>query len=104
MTQTDESNPLTEFEALAFFTADYAVVESGKAYVSGGFWDRLHLPSYPAQVSLSLMAVIMVPSRAYLEDHSITVGLIDADNNPLPLRIEGNLRIGASPNLRPGDP
>jgi len=46
----------------------------------------------------------MVPSRAYLEDHSITVGMIDADNNTLPLRIEGNLRVGASPNLRPGDP
>jgi len=54
MTQMTESNPLTDFEVLAFFTADYAVVESGKAYVSGGFWDRLNLAAYPAQVSLSL--------------------------------------------------
>src|SRR5215211_4063057 len=104
MTHTVEPNQLTDFEALAFFTADHASVESGKAYVSGGFWDQLNLPAYPAQVSISLVAVIKVPSRAYLEDHQITVGMIDADDNPLPLRIEGNLRVGASPNLQPGDP
>jgi hypothetical protein len=104
MTRKKAANPLTDFEALAFFTADYAAVESGKAYVSGGFWDQLNLPAYPAQVSLALVAVIKVPSRAYLEDHKITIGMIDADNNALPLRIEGNLRVGAAPHLKPGDP
>jgi hypothetical protein len=104
MTQTAEHNPLTDFEALAFFTADYAAVESGKAYVSGGFWDQLNFPAYPAQVSIVLVAVVRVPARAYLEDHMITVGMIDADNNPLPLRIEGSLRVGAAPHLQPGDP
>lgn len=95
---------MTDFEALAFFTADHAAVESGKAYVSGGFWDQLNLPAYPAQISISLVAVIRVPSRAYLEDHQITVGMIDADDNPLPLKIEGSLRVGAPPHLKPGDP
>jgi hypothetical protein len=104
ITSTTAPNPLTDFEALAFFTADHAAVESGKAYVSGGFWDQLNLPEYPAQVSISLVAVIRVPSRAYLEDHQITVSMIDADDNPLPLRIDGNLRVGASPSLKPGDP
>jgi len=104
MTQTVEPNQLTDFEALAFFTADHASVESGKAYVSGGFWDQLNLPAYPAQVSIYLVAVIRVPSRAYLEDHQITVGMIDADDNILPLRIEGSLRVGAPPHLQPGDP
>ena len=46
----------------------------------------------------------MVPSRAYLEDHQISVSMIDADDNALPLRIDGNIRVGASPNLKPGDP
>ena len=104
MTQKTETNPLTDFEALAFFAADHAAVESGKAYVSGGFWDQLNLSEYPAQVSISLVAVIRVPSRAYLEDHQIAVSMIDADDNPLPLRIEGNIRVGAAPNLKPGDP
>lgn len=104
MTQTTDPKTLTDFEALAFFTADHAAVESGKAYVSGGFWDQLNLPAYPAQISISLVAVIRVPSRAYLEDHQITVGMIDADNNPLPLKIAGSLRVGAAPHLKPGDP
>jgi len=106
MTQTRavDTNPLTDFETLAFFTADHAAVESGKAYVSGGLWDQLNFPAYPAQVSLSLVAVIKVPSRAYLEDHQVTVTMIDEDDNVLPLRIEGHIRVGASPNLRPGDP
>jgi hypothetical protein len=104
MTQIAEPNRLTDFQALAFFTADHATVESGKAYISGGFWDQLNLPSYPAQISISLVAVIRVPSRAYLEDHEITVGMIDADDNALPLRIEGSLRVGAAPHLQPGDP
>ena len=52
-----------DFKALALFTADHAAVENGKVYVNGGFWDVLNQPSYPAQVSISLVAVISVPSK-----------------------------------------
>ena len=93
-----------DFKALALFTADHAAVENGKVYVNGGFWDVLNQPSYPAQVSMSLVAVISVPSRAYLEDHRVTVELVDADEERLPLKIEGNVRVGAAPHLNPGEP
>jgi hypothetical protein len=93
-----------DFRALALFTADHAAVENGKVYVNGGFWDVLNQPSYPAQVSMSLVAVISVPSRAYLEDHRVTVEMVDADEERLPLKIEGNVRIGAAPHLNPGEP
>jgi hypothetical protein len=93
-----------EFKALALFTADHAAVENGKVYVNGGFWDVLNEPSYPAQVSFSLVAVISVPSRAYLEDHRVTVEMVDADEERLPLKIEGNVRVGAAPHLNPGEP
>ena len=93
-----------DFEALALFTADHAAVENGKVYVNGGFWDVLNQPSYPAQVSISLVAVISVPSRAYLEDHRVTVEMVDADEERLPLKIEGNVRVGAAPHLNPGEP
>ena len=93
-----------DFRALALFTADHAAVENGKVYVNGGFWDVLNQPSYPAQVSISLVAVISVPSRAYLEDHRVTVEMVDADEERLPLKIEGNVRIGAAPHLNPGEP
>jgi hypothetical protein len=93
-----------DFKALALFTADHAAVENGKVYVNGGFWDVLNQPSYPAQVSMSLVAVISVPSRAYLEDHRVMVEMVDADEERLPLKIEGNVRVGAAPHLNPGEP
>lgn len=93
-----------DFEALALFTADHAAVENGKVYVNGGFWDILRQRSYPAQVSISLVAVIKVPSRAYLEDHRITVEMVDADEVRLPLKIEGDVRVGAAPHMNPGEP
>lgn len=93
-----------DFEALALFTADHAAVEDGKVYVNGGFWDSLNLPSYPTQVSFSLVAVIKVPSRAYLEDHQVVVEMVNADEERLPLRIEGTFRVGAAPHMNPGEP
>lgn len=104
MTEIKGAKLPTDFEAIAFFTADHAAVESGKAYINGGFFDTVQQPSYPAQISLSLVAIISVPSRAYLEDHLVKVEMVDADHNPLPLKIEGEFRVGAPPNLRPGDP
>lgn len=97
------SSPM-DFEALALFAADHAAVENGKVYVNGGFWDILRQPSYPAQVAISLVAVIKVPSTAYLEDHRVTVEMVNADEERLPLRIEGDIRVGAAPDMKPGDP
>ena len=104
MTEIRRSRSPMDFEALALFTADHAAVENGKVYVNGGFWDILNQPSYPAQVSVSLVAVIRVPSRAYLEDHQVTVEMVDADEERLPLKIEGSVRVGAAPHLNPGEP
>ena len=80
------------------------MVENGKVYVNGGFWDIVRQPSYPALVSISLVAVIKVPSRAYLENHRVTVEMVDADEERLPLRIEGDIRVGPAPHMNPGEP
>jgi uncharacterized protein DUF6941 len=104
MTEIRKPDSPMAFEALALFTADHAALENGKVYVNGGFWYLLNQPSYPAQVSISLVAVIKVPSRAYLEDHQITVEMVDADERRLPLKIEGNVRVGAGPHMNPGEP
>ena len=93
-----------DFESIALFTADHAAVENGKVYVNGGFWDVITQPSYPAQVSISLVAIIKVPSTAYLEDHRVTVEMVDADEVRLPLKIEGNVRVSAAPHMNPGEP
>lgn len=104
MTEIRRSRSPMDFEALALFTADHAAVENGKVYVNGGFWDILSQPSFPAQVSVSLVAVIKVPSRAFLEDHQVMVEMVDADERRLPLNIEGTIRVGAAPHMNPGEP
>lgn len=104
MTQTRRTHSPLDFRALALFAADHAVVENGKVYVNGGFWDILNQPSYPAEVAFSLVAVVEVPARAYLENHRITVEMVDADEVRLPLRIEGDIRVGSAPHKKPGEP
>ena len=103
MTEKKAASPM-DFQALALFAADHAAVENGKVYVNGGFWDTIFQPTYPAQVSISLVAVVKVPSRAFLEDHRVTVEMVDADEERLPLRIEGDVRVGPTPHMSPGDP
>lgn len=93
-----------DFEALALFAADHAAVENGKVYVNGGFWDTIFQPSFPALVSVTLVVVIKVPSRAFLEDHQVTVEMVDADEQRLPLRIDGGVRVGPTPYMNPGEP
>jgi hypothetical protein len=93
-----------DFEALALFTADHAAEENGKVYVNGGFWNSIVYPTYPARVSFWLVAVIQVPAREFLENHRVTIELVDADEERLPFRIDGEVRVGANPHMRPGDP
>jgi hypothetical protein len=95
---------LVDFEALAFFTADHAVVENYKVYVNGGFWNVLPRDSFPARVVGSLVAVIKVPAQEYLEDHRITIGLLGPEQESLPFKIDGKFRVGAAPHLNRGDP
>jgi hypothetical protein len=96
---------VTDFRVLAFFAADHAQAVGGKVYVNGGFWNRLRFPTYPAIVpSLSLVAVLEVPYRAYHQDHSFRLGMEDTDRNVLPLEATGSFRVGAEPGLRVGDP
>jgi hypothetical protein len=104
MTVVRGSGSPMDFEALALFTADHAAEENGKVYVNGGFWNSIVFPSYPARVAFSLVAVIEVPARAFLEDHRVTIEIVDADEERLPFRIDGNVRVGAHPHLNPGDP
>jgi len=94
-----------EIRCIALFTADYVAAESGKLYVSGGFFSLINFPSFPAvHPSLGIGIVLRVPFREYHRDHHFTITLIDADNSPLDLRVEGQFRVGADPQMRFGDP
>jgi hypothetical protein len=105
MTEESATASTNGFESLAFFAADHAVVENNKAYINGGFWDRILQVSYPAQISVSLVAVLRVPADAYLANHRLAVEMEDANRQKIPtLKIEGEFRVGASPALEPGEP
>lgn len=105
MTDAVTAGPPNGFRSLAFFAADHAVVENGKAYVNGGFWDRIFQVAYPAVITVSLVAVLQVPADAYLVDHRFAIEMEDAKGNKLTsLKIEGDFRVGASPALEPGEP
>jgi hypothetical protein len=91
-------------EILAFFPADHAVTVDSKAYVNGGFWDRLRFPTFPQVLPISLMAVLRIPFHAYHADHSVVIGMEDADGVHLPLRVEGSFRVGSEPDMKYGDP
>ncbi|MEI2643594.1 MAG: hypothetical protein U0R28_09690 [Candidatus Nanopelagicales bacterium] len=93
----------TEFQTAAFFLADHASVENGKVYVNGGFWDRMQLPSFPAAVNFSIVAVVVVPWHAHNEKHGFSVTFEDADKNMLAGQFDGEFQIGTEPSHRQGD-
>ena len=104
MTESGSPDWLVDFEALAFFAADHAAVESNKLYVNGGFWHAVLHETFPVRLVGSLAAVIKVPAHEHLENHRITVELTGPDGENLPFRVDGGFRLGVSPHLNRGDP
>ena len=92
-----------DIQALAFFTADHAAVAEGKLYVNGGCWDKLQFPRYPQAFPMAVVAVLLIPYRAYHQDHRFGIDLEDADGREL-LHVEGQFRVGTDPAMRVGDP
>lgn len=88
----------------AFFLADYASVESGKAYVSGGFWNRMSMPEFPASSFFSVVAVIDVPWSAYDTVHGFSISVEDEDANELPARFDGEFQVITAPSMSIGEP
>lgn len=99
---TDQPMP-AEIQAYAFFLADHAVVENGKLYVNGGFWNQVYSAEYPVVRAFGLAAVLHIPWRKHHHEHGFAVTFEDADSRPLTARFEGQFRVGTSPRMRVGD-
>ena len=96
---------LTRFESRGFFAADYATVENGKVYASGAFWSVLRFPSFPAILpAMSLVAVVRIPFHANYADHTFLINLVDQDENPSGMRVEGTFRSAPSIEYNFGAP
>jgi hypothetical protein len=96
---------LNNIRPVAFFAADHVTLANGKLYVSGGFFHILRYPSYPSVLqTLGIGLALRVPWHCYQESHTFRITMIDGDGKEMPVRIEGEFRVGADPQLRHGDP
>ena len=93
----------SDIHAPAFFMADHVMVESGKLYVNGGFWNRLNFTSYPAVSAFGVAIVLSIPWRALHQDHKFSVFFEDADGNRVGGDIGGVFKIGAAPDMKVGE-
>jgi len=92
------------FEVLAFFTADHAAEANGKVYINGAFFERIYDTSFPAQLSIAVVALIRILPEEFLQDHTLTVEIEDDAGDRIPdFKIEAGFRAAASPDARPGD-
>jgi Family of unknown function (DUF6941) len=93
----------TDLHAEALFTADHAVVENGKLYVNGGYWNRMNFPSYPAVQTFAVVVVLHIPWRAHHQGHKFAISFEDADGQKTSVRLEGQFQAGTAPDMRTGD-
>jgi hypothetical protein len=101
----DGPENITGFVSQGFFPADYATVESGKVYASGAFWSMLRFPEFPAVLpAMSLVAVIKVPFHANFAEHTLEFSVIDQDEKPIAMRIEGVFRTAPTIEHKFGAP
>ncbi len=104
MTEANNSGSSSGFGVLAFFTADHAVVENGKVYVNGGFFDRVYYPVFPASLSIAVVCLIEVSAQQFQRDHQFVLELQEAANSKPVVSIQGNLRVAPTPDAEPGEP
>jgi hypothetical protein len=90
-------------QPVAFFLSDYAVVENGKVFASGAFWNRLMVGGFPSVHHLSVVAVFEVPFAAHEHAFDFVVRFEDADARAVGPRIEGQMEVGRNPEERAGD-
>lgn len=80
-------------------------MESGKVYASGAFWSLLRFPEFPAVLpAMSLVAVIRVPFHANFAEHTLVFSVIDQDEKPIAMRIEGTFRTALTIEHKFGAP
>lgn len=85
--------------------ADAATVENGKLYVHGGGWSVIHSRDFPVtHPSMSLALVFRVEYTEALEDHPVTIELLDEDDREMGPVVRGTINVGHPPRMKPGTP
>ena len=85
--------------------ADAASVESGKVFVHGGGWDTIYAAAIPTtHPTMALVLIFQINYDEALSDIPIVIELLDEDDKPLELRVEGKISAGHPPRLQRGAP
>jgi uncharacterized protein DUF6941 len=96
---------ITSFRAIGFFPADYAIIQDGKVYASGAYFGLLRFPAFPASLpAMALVAVLEAPFHSNQQDHVLEIGLLDSDDKPTPLRVQGTFRTAPKLEHKYGEP
>ena len=85
--------------------ADHAEVLNGKLYLMGGAFDTIYTLSVPTvHKKLHVVLVLEIDAGERLRDLQIEIELSDEDGQPVGAHAEGQLRVGAPPSMKPGQP
>ncbi len=92
-------------EATTAMLADAASVERGKLFIHGGGWDTIDVAAVPStHPTMALVLIFRIEYDEALADIPIVIELLDEDDKPLDLRLEGKINAGHPPRLRRGMP
>src|SRR3990172_4325763 len=94
MVMNHSDKPTVDFLILA----DRAEAVNGKLYVMGGAWDRMYVPDFSQQQSISIATGILVPWNATNNNHSLAIRLETQDANEL-AALSLNFKAGRPPLL-----
>ena len=94
MVMNHSDKPTVDFLILA----DRAEAVNGKLYVMGGGWDRMYVPDFSQQQSISIATGILVPWNATNNNHSLAIRLETQDANEL-AALSLNFKAGRPPLL-----
>lgn len=92
-------------EVTTALLADAASVENGKLYVHGGGWSVINSREFPVtHPTLALALVFRLEYTEALEDHPVSIELLDEDDQALGAKVDGVIHIGHPPRTKPGTP
>ena len=92
-------------EVTTALLADAASVENGKLYVHGGGWSVINSREFPVtHPTLAIALVFRVEYTEALEDHPVSIELLDEDDQPLGAKVDGVIHVGHPPRTKRGTP
>jgi len=90
---------------VAALIADAAIVERGKLYIHGAGWDTIWVASIPAtHPTMALALLFRIEYSEALQDIPIAIELVDDDDHPIGVRVEGKINVGHAAGSKPGAP